>query len=32
MAEDSNGNIVLSSGAIKSLEKEKVTSDAKKTL
>ena len=32
MAEDSNGNIRLSSGAIKSLEKEKVTSGAKKTL
>ena len=32
MAEDSNGNIRLSLGAIKSLESEKVTSGAKKTL
>ena len=32
MAEDNNGNIRLSSGAIKSLESEKITSGAKKTI
>ena len=32
MSEDNNGNIRLSSGAIKSLESEKITTGAKKTI